>query len=88
VVTDGDIHADLDLLFYAGYHSGNQLYIDIAIKHARAVAKALIRPDNSTFHVCNFDPKTGAIKCRFTHQGYRDDSTWSRYVFLLAIKQN
>ncbi|KAH8690627.1 glycoside hydrolase family 88 protein [Talaromyces proteolyticus] len=73
-----DSMCNLDLLFYAGYQGGNQRYIDIAISHARAVAKALIRPDNSTFHVCNFDPKTGSIQSQFTHQGYQDDSTWSR----------
>jgi hypothetical protein len=72
--------ADLDLLYYAGHHTGNQRYINIATAHAHAVARAIIRPDGSSFHVCNFHPQTGAIQRQFTHQGYKDKSTWSRYV--------
>lgn len=71
---------DLDLLFYAGHHTQTQRYIDIATAHAHAVAKAIIRPDGSSFHVCNFNPKTGDIQKQYTHQGYKDDSTWSRCV--------
>lgn len=69
---------DLDLLFYAAHHTGNQRYIDVATAHAHAVARSIIRPDGSSFHVCNFDPKTGAIQRQYTHQGYKDNSTWSR----------
>jgi hypothetical protein len=32
----------------------------------------------STCHVANLDPKTGALKRRFTAQGYADDSAWAR----------
>lgn len=38
----------------------------------------LCRPDGSTFHVVQFDPDTGAVVLKRTHQGYRDGSTWSR----------
>lgn len=40
--------------------------------------RTLIRPDNSTFHVVNFDQSSGKIKARMTNQGYSDDSCWSR----------
>lgn len=70
--------ADLDLLFYAGHHSQNQRFVDIATQHAHTVLRSIVRKDWSTFHVCNFDPKTGAIQSQYTHQGYKDDSTWSR----------
>ncbi|KAL1968630.1 hypothetical protein VTN77DRAFT_1456 [Rasamsonia byssochlamydoides] len=73
-----DSMCNLDLLFYAGHHSSNQRLIDIATAHAHKVLQSIVREDYSTFHVCNFDPKTGAIQRRYTHQGYKDDSTWSR----------
>ncbi|OBT40792.1 hypothetical protein VE00_08932 [Pseudogymnoascus sp. WSF 3629] len=73
-----DSMCNLDLLYYAGHHTGNQRYINIATAHAHAVARAIIRPDGSSFHVCNFHPQTGAIQRQFTHQGYKDKSTWSR----------
>jgi hypothetical protein len=37
-----------------------------------------MRPDGSQFHVVEFDSTTGAVKKKFTHQGWADDSTWSR----------
>jgi hypothetical protein len=73
-------------LFYAGHKSSNQNFIDIATSHAHAVLRSIVRKDNSSFHVVNFDPKTGAIKRLMTHQGYSDDSTWSRYDFLLYLR--
>lgn len=36
------------------------------------------REDGGTFHVVQFDPETGEVVKKRTHQGYRDDSTWSR----------
>lgn len=73
-----NIITDLDLLYYVGHATSNQKLIDIATSHAHAVLKSIVRSDNSTFHVANYDPKTGAIKQQMTHQGYSDDSTWSR----------
>lgn len=35
-------------------------------------------PLYSTYHVVNFDPKTGGIKAHRTAQGYSKDSTWAR----------
>lgn len=71
---------DLDLLFYAGYHTGNQEMIEIATTHAKTVLKRVVREDFSTFHLVVFDTKTGAVKERLTCQGYADQSTWSRYL--------
>jgi uncharacterized protein YyaL (SSP411 family) len=68
----------MDLLFYAGYHAKDQNLIDIATTHAHTVLRTIVRPDWSTFHVCNLDPKTGKVKYQQTHQGYSDNSTWSR----------
>ncbi|KAJ5259638.1 Glycoside hydrolase family 88 protein [Penicillium angulare] len=73
-----DSMCNMNLLFYAGYHSGNQKLINIATTHAHTVLRTIVRGDFSTFHVCNLDPKTGKMKHNQTHQGYSDNSTWSR----------
>lgn len=77
-----DSMCNLDLLYYAGYHTNNQHWIDVATKHAHAVRKTIIREDWSSYHVISFDLKTGGVMKRYTHQGYKDDSTWARYAFL------
>lgn len=69
----------MDLLFYAGHQTGDQGFIDIATAHAHFVRTNLIREDGSTWHVVNFDPRDGSLKSKHTHQGYSDESTWSRY---------
>ncbi|RDL31325.1 Uncharacterized protein BP5553_09534 [Venustampulla echinocandica] len=73
-----DSMCNLDLLYYAGAHTGEQRLIDIATTHAHTVLKAIVRDDWSTYHLIDFDSKTGAIKQQLTNQGYRDWSTWSR----------
>jgi hypothetical protein len=80
VVIEADLKADLDLLYYAGAQTGNQRLVDIATTHAHTVLRAIVRDDWSTYHLIDFDPKTGAIKQQLTNQGYRDWSTWSRFV--------
>jgi unsaturated chondroitin disaccharide hydrolase len=37
-----------------------------------------LRPDGSTCHVVNYDPATGGVSSRFTHQGAADSSAWAR----------
>ncbi|KAH8655999.1 glycoside hydrolase family 88 protein [Tricladium varicosporioides] len=73
-----DSMCNLDLLYYAGHHTSDQKLIDIATTHAHTVLKTIVRDDFSTFHLVNFDPKTGEVKNKLTNQGYRDWSTWSR----------
>ena len=36
------------------------------------------RPDNSSYHVIDYDPSTGEIRNRHTHQGAAHESAWSR----------
>ncbi|KAG2414719.1 hypothetical protein HFD88_003911 [Aspergillus terreus] len=73
-----DSMCNLDLLYYAGYHTGNQTLIDIATTHAHTVLRNIVRDDYSSFHCCNIDPETNHIKFQETVQGYKDWSTWSR----------
>ncbi|KAF8861878.1 glycoside hydrolase family 88 protein [Acephala macrosclerotiorum] len=73
-----DSMCNLDLLYYVGHHTGEKRLIDIATTHAKTVLKSVVREDWSTFHLVNFDAKTGEVKARLTNQGYKDWSTWSR----------
>lgn len=69
---------NLELLFYASRVSGNDKYRQIAIKHAETTMQNHLRKDFSSFHVVNYDPKTGAMLHQQTLQGFSDQSTWSR----------
>jgi hypothetical protein len=99
-VTDMDANAiiiidslcNLDLLYYAAAHTGDDALAGIATAHARALLTTHLRPEPattsvsdgyrgqlySTCHVATLDPSSGAIKWRRTAQGYADESTWSR----------
>ncbi|KAL4869463.1 hypothetical protein BDV12DRAFT_208556 [Aspergillus spectabilis] len=69
---------NLDLLFWVAHESGDTSLYDKAVAHARTTAKYHIRPNKSTLHVVNYDTVTGKPKATFTHQGYSNDSCWSR----------
>lgn len=69
---------NLELLFWASEASGDRSFRDIAVSHANTTMKNHYRDDMSTWHVINYDPKTGTVLNRQTHQGYSDDSSWAR----------
>lgn len=73
-----DSMCNMDLLFYAAHHSSDSKLGSIAATHAHTVLRTIVRPDNSTYHFANLDPQTGEVQFNMTHQGYSDDSTWSR----------
>lgn len=69
---------NLELLFYASRATGDTTYRHIAVTHANTTLANHFRPDHSSYHVVNYDPKTGRALHRQTCQGYSDNSTWSR----------
>ncbi len=84
---------NLDLLFWATKASGDSSFYKIAVTHANTTIKNHFRPDNSSYHVLNYDPQTGAIKQRKTAQGAADESAWARgnawglYGFTVAYRE-
>lgn len=76
VIIDNMIN--LELLFYASRVTGDSTYRQMAISHAAHTMKNHLRPDYSSYHVVNYDPTNGAVLSRETHQGFSDNSTWSR----------
>lgn len=87
-----DTMMNLELLFWAAKESGIQEYYSIAYKHALTTLNESVRNNYSAYHVVEFDPNTGVVLKKRTHQGYRDESTWARgqawgiYGFAIAYK--
>ena len=69
---------NLELMFAATRLSGDSSFYKIAVAHANTTMKNHFRPDYSSYHVIDYDPQTGAVLHRQTHQGYADSSAWAR----------
>lgn len=69
---------NLELLFEATRLSGDSSFYKIAVSHANTTMKNHFRPDYSSYHVIDYDPATGAVLKKNTHQGYSHESAWSR----------
>lgn len=69
---------NLELLFWAARETGNEMYKEIAISHAEKTIQNHFRADYSSYHVVDYNPLTGEVLGKYTHQGYSDESAWSR----------
>jgi len=69
---------NLEFLNWASRVSGNPKYVDISKIHANTTLKNHFRPDNSSYHVIDYDPATGAVRNKHTHQGADHESAWAR----------
>ncbi|MCI0477997.1 MAG: glycoside hydrolase family 88 protein, partial [Anaerolineales bacterium] len=76
--TNIDLMMNLSLLFWASERTGDLHCARVAARHARTSRLVLVRPDDSTVHVGDFDPETGAFLRQATHQGLSAASCWSR----------
>lgn len=87
-----DCNMNLPLLYWATQQTGDSRYADAARTHASQAAKYIVRPDASTYHTYYMDTVSGEPRFGNTHQGYSDDSCWSRgqawgiYGFLLSYR--
>ncbi|VUC33720.1 unnamed protein product [Clonostachys rosea] len=62
----------------ASDYTHNTTLLDIAKSHADKTMVNHVRPDGSSFHVCDYSATTGDVYLCRTAQGLADDSTWSR----------
>jgi hypothetical protein len=76
---------NIEVMFQAyelnGRLPSQRVWFDHALTHARSSIAKLMRPDGSTYHVvCHFEsgPQAGQVERKTTHQGYSDETTWSR----------
>ena len=68
---------NMELVLWVGLNGGKPEYIDYAVQHADNTWQNNVREDASTFHVVSYN-LDGTVDLKRTHQGWRDDSTWSR----------
>lgn len=84
---------NLELLFWATRATGDSIYYNIAVSHANRTLKEHFRPDASSYHVIDFDPETGEVQARHTHQGFAHESAWARgqawalYGYVMAYRE-
>lgn len=69
---------NLELLFYASKVTNDPFYKEVAINHAVKTMENHLRKDHSSYHVVNYDPKSGKVLHKQTLQGFSDESTWAR----------
>ena len=73
-----DTMLNLELLFWAAEETGEYQFYDAAYKHAITCLNNHVRKDFSSYHVVEFNPKTGEVIKKKTHQGFGNESTWAR----------
>ena len=69
---------NLELLFWASEHGGSRRLRDMAVRHAETTMQHQFRADGSCYHVAVYNPVSGRFVKGVTHQGYADNSMWSR----------
>ena len=69
---------NLEFMMWASRATGDNCYREAAISHAQRTMENHFRPDYSCYHVVSYDTITGKPHIKQTHQGYADESSWSR----------
>ncbi len=69
---------NLEMLFEVTRLTGDSMYHHIADQHARTTLENHFREDNSSYHVIDFNPESGDVTKKNTHQGLNHESAWSR----------
>ena len=73
-----DTIMNVPLMVWAADREPNPALHDTAISIADHIRTLHVRPDGSTYHVVRWDPKSHEIVERATHQGFSEESCWSR----------
>jgi uncharacterized protein YyaL (SSP411 family) len=69
---------NLELLFWAFKETKDSAFYKVAVSHANTTMKNHFRPDFSSCHVIDYDPNTGQVLKKNTHQGAAHESSWAR----------
>lgn len=84
---------NMELLFEASRLSGDESFKLAAIDHAKTTMENHYRSDFSSVHVVDYDPETGKVLEKFTHQGINAESAWARgqvwglYGYVLCYRE-
>ncbi|WP_018625862.1 glycoside hydrolase family 88 protein [Niabella aurantiaca] len=69
---------NLEYLYWAAGQFKQPGYTKIASTHAITTMKNHFRKDYSSYHVVDYDPTTGKVLSKGTHQGVTNESAWAR----------
>ncbi len=69
---------NLEYLYWGAKQFSKPGYAQAASTHAHTTIKNHFRKDFSSYHVVDYDPKTGKVLAKRTHQGLTDESAWAR----------
>ena len=69
---------NVGIVFYAAQQTNDAELLRKAMEHCLTTRRYLVRGDGSTSHEVIFDTNTGEFLRQTTHQGWRNDSSWSR----------
>ncbi|MEI6948631.1 glycoside hydrolase family 88 protein [Paraflavisolibacter sp. H34] len=69
---------NLEYLYWAAGAFNQPRYAGAATTHALTTKKNHFRKNFSSYHVVDYDPQTGKVLRKGTHQGLTDESSWAR----------
>lgn len=69
---------NLEMLYKAFEYTKDSTFYTIATSHAKTTMKNHFRDDFSSFHIVDYDVKTGKVRSKEQGQGYVDASPWAR----------
>jgi rhamnogalacturonyl hydrolase YesR len=69
---------NLEFLYWSAKQFSEPKYADAANTHALTTKKNHYRKDYSSYHLVDYDPQTGKVLRKATHQGLTDESAWAR----------
>jgi len=69
---------NLEYLYWAAEQMNDPAFANAANTHANTTMKNHFRKDYSSYHVVDYDPATGKVLRKATHQGLTDESAWAR----------
>ena len=69
---------NLNLLYKATEYTADTTFANIANMHGMTTIKNQYREDYSSYHVIDYDHKTGEVRKKVNFQGFSDSSSWAR----------
>lgn len=76
VIPDGMMN--IELLEWASRKTHDPRFYNAAFTHAEATSRNFYRPDGGSYHILDFDQKSGFVKGAKSGQGLSITTTWSR----------
>ena len=73
-----DSMMNLEMLEWVAKNGGDKNYDRISRLHADKLDRTQFRPDDSVYHVTDWNPRTGKIWARYAWQGACVDGAWAR----------